>query len=178
MAQYIESWWDGGALLPSVMQGSRLLPSYGSAKWWKQQVVKWRFSRARLGGFTSLPFIFHWSELRTMSIGKNEKLSLTVCLDARETRDTGEPQWLLPHLESIQRAAEWASLREHVAGTQNGIMRDEKPLGDFQVQLVLYMNFSKVTKIDTGRDVSRTHFSLSRPFVHSITSSISRPFQI
>ena len=59
----------------------------------RQQRVKWRFSWARLGSFTLLSFIFHWSELRiTVVLGENEKLSLARCLDAKKNRDPGEPQ--------------------------------------------------------------------------------------
>lgn len=70
--------------------------------------------------------------------------------------------------------------QEHAARTQHdGIMRDKKPLRDFQVQPAPYMNFSKVTQLHIGRAVSTTHFSLaSCSFVHSITSSVSCPFQI
>lgn len=62
--------------------------------------------------------------------GENEKLSLAVLFDAKETTDTGPHCWLLPQLGRIQGAAENIP-REHVAGTQNdGILRDEKPLGN------------------------------------------------
>lgn len=137
----------GEALLPSVMQGSSLLLPYGSAKWWgKIARDEVEVFMAMPVGFTSFPFIHHWSEFTTMAIwGENEKLKSSCIPGAKGDQRYWGALMTPTHLVSIQRVAEWASLRENIAGTQNGIMRNKKPLRDFQVQLAFYMNLSEVT---------------------------------
>lgn len=82
---------------------------FHSATWWGN------IAGGEVEGFMGQAWKLYITYLH-ISIGENleswlhketEKLGLDVCLEAKTT-DTGEHQWLLPHLESIQKLAEKA----------------------------------------------------------------------
>lgn len=90
--------------------------------------MKWRFLGARPEVVHHFPSHSTGQNLRMAIKGATEVLHLAVCLDAKETTDTGEHLRLLPHQKVPK---EWLNepFWGHAATTQNdGITIRKSPL--------------------------------------------------